>query len=64
MLKRLLVAVTMVAFAFGVLTLGGCAKKKTEETTPSGGMEQTPPAESGMSAMPETGMAMPDTTKK
>lgn len=54
MLKRLLVAATLVAFAFGAMTLAGCAKKQEEAPADSGaGMEQTPP--------PDTGMGM-DTT--
>ncbi len=49
MLKRLLVAATLVAFAFGALTLAGCAKKQEEAPADSGaGMgEATPPAETG-----------------
>ncbi len=57
MLKRLLVAVTLAAFAFGGLSLVGCAKKKAEEGTT--GMETTPPSESATAAPAESGMVAP-----
>lgn len=58
MLKRLLVAATLVAFAFGAMTLAGCAKKQEEapadqnmgsEPAPSGGaMDSSSMADSSM----------------
>jgi hypothetical protein len=63
-LKRLLVAVTLVAFASGAMTLVGCSKKEettttTTTTTDSMGMA---PADTGM--MMDTTMAPPDTTMR